>query len=322
MKSFRLLACVLIVLPVFCGDALAVDEPVRSRWIAYTAFEAEDPEQTQRLSTGRAIDLQHPDLADWARDVAPKADRLTLNDFTVWLRVVRLYGVTEGEPVVMRAAKKLMGKTDKPGDIHRDVFLTAAMVATPDSRSDLKRLLKGRLFSKRAASASQEPWLKLMIAAALVRMGDESGRDYLVSAMRDYLDALPKAADTTGVPTALTQLADHRLLEQVIGLKENPRYQQGPASEVIDKVEHAMRLNAKPLEELVAIAKYGSTAPREDRLQAMRAIGGLGGKEEYKMISAIPNFPEGSDTRDETVKQTKGVVKLMLTCRNWRQNNE
>lgn len=326
----------LIPLLCFCfaalpsHDACAKGES-NNIWIPFQLHRnvrAEDP--TRELSDGTKLELGDPKLGNWAIEMTKNAGKLKEEDLIDWMRVVQLYRITEAEPVIMNAVSKLAVNHEQGEELRRTAYFTATVIATEKSKSNLKKLIKARIFANTSPdNRKAEAWHKMQFCAALLALGDSSGYAPL---RQDLFIALVKNPNNhvngfdEQIMIIAKQMAQPGLQGTIQKMLEKPEKQDDEyLHETFGPISKIMSINGQPLSELrlnAATTLFYSEENAMLRNYAIKALAERGEFSDIEFLKSLQRWPEEIEEHEEINERfetSRNDALLVLRCRMWRE---
>ncbi|MGB0766491.1 MAG: hypothetical protein ACPGYV_02135, partial [Phycisphaeraceae bacterium] len=242
------------------------------------------------------------------------------DDLIQWLIIVRVYEIEEAEDALVQAMKKLPVRGTVQNDPRRSLFKTFATLATEQNKDLLVKGLERDIFpASWNKTRHNQLFYKSKFAAALVRMNDDTGRTWLLEYMKWHLDHLHQGTKDRWGRIVIGQLADAKLMEQIKDMKNEPRYKRLVFQREIDATVLQMTVNAKPIDELRAIAKNTDfDEVGKTRTQAILMLGAIGEWSDRDLLAEINNFPPQHTEANATLRQARGRALCLINARHWR----
>ncbi|MEO0475417.1 MAG: hypothetical protein AAF085_05500 [Planctomycetota bacterium] len=309
-----LLACLCCLPAVAQNDG---EDPAEQRWwVPYSgSMLMGEKSYTLTLSNGSVLELGDPRVGEWAKKNVKRVSRMGHNDLHAWVVAVGYYRIEEAEPVLMRAAEKLIKRDQKVNDLRHLIFGSLAVIAQERSVKKLKRMLNAPikdvgLFG--GHSIGHRP----MLAAALFRLGDPAGEDYFLKTYRQQLLDKQNDKPVQETPGATIEaLFDSRLVEQIDALKKDPKLVEPFVPRNIDSKLAFMRVNGMPLEELREVVRLGEKDPAKPLAQAACALAERGTVDDIKLLKALN---DRADLSTGNARQAQRAL-VVIQCRLWKE---
>lgn len=321
--SICLLAC--LCAPPAQADELpsprAPEAPALAVWVPYSGdMMLGTPNYTLSFSDGSTLDLGDPRLARWADKASGRVSKLSALDLKSWLSVVSYYRTERANKTLLSAAEKLIKRDMVPGDNRYAVFKALAVTADQRSIRKLEKMLDAPIKNVAVIGAGiRELGHRPIMAATLVRLDQESGRDYLVSAYRELLiDKQNKKAVVTAPFDLLAQFNDTALIERVEALKEDPNLQERVTQRNIESLLQKMRDNGLPLEDLRKLID-DDDSNRSRRLHAVQVLGERGLAEDIKRLEDLSVLVAKGPNADALLKKYTDWAIVVIRSRLWEE---
>ena len=187
-------------------------------------------------------------------------------------------------------------------------FAAIAELALPPSKPVLLAGLKDEQISEH---------IRCTVAAALVRLGESEGRQFLLETYDLYLDSLRKRASDHGHSRAeLEFLGDAELIAK-LKAKAEAEPPGGPRNN-INTLLDSMLVSAMGVEGLKEVAMDGKAEKINQRLHAISVMGRQGGRELLPFLDALRDSPDDypkrsfNDWNDLKRNAAKNAIRQIL----------
>ena len=222
-----------------------------------------------------------PTLRRWletAREVNGEVDLLSRSSMRCALEGVKLFRDAVSLPPLIDLLKS--SAIDRW--TREATFAAIAELGLPPSKPALLDGLKDEQIS--------EP-IRCTVAAALVRLGENAGREFLLAAFDLYLESIRKGASAQGHSRAeLEFIGDAELIAQLKS-KADAEAPGGPKNN-INTLLDLMLVTAMNVNELKGVAGDGDPKRINERLHAISVMGRQGGRELIPFLGALRDSPD------------------------------
>ena len=318
----RFLLIALLCLPGFEAIAQA-ERPAEPTWVPYRDRNLPSADEELALPRNVTARIGDPRLGHWAAKQSRSVNNLAKRELMAWLRVCELYRVTEAEAVVMVAVSRLDPATDD--EFSRQLYATAAVVATAKSKDKLKKMIKALEEVPADIDERQRFRQVARLAAALVRLNDDAGRDFLLNYLKKGILTIGDSMEDElrAVTDELEWIGDDKLYKIIEALSKDDAFKE--KKWVMENLLEEIDRNNKSVTTHWKTYDDEDTRGRErDELMVILAerddtVAGL-----KKLAQAEPrHYERASDrTRErerERFNELRDGVVLSMQCRLWRE---
>lgn len=304
----------------------AVSEELPTYWVPdlYESFHDEDHARVDP----RVFEEMHygdPELGKWAIRARSRVNKMSDEELVIWLRVVQQYRIPNVQDQLLNAAERLIEQADAHRGVRPRVFFALATMAEPGSEERLRALLKAEFKAPNEESRlALESHCRAGLAAALVRLDDDAGRDYLVREYKAYLSRFGKVSrwrqDEYNV---MEVMYDPALIKRIAALSADPELQGRKQQNNIRGLVEVMRFNGSSIDVIRAAAEETDHKHMNRRIQAMRLLSERGTKRDIRLLLNLKGWTNTGNMPPQHVahsilERKKFESMIHLACRLWR----
>lgn len=227
------------------------------------------------------------------------------------VRTIGLFGFTPGAESMLPLLEN-----QQIGPTVRDEVLIAL------SRMNDKKLipvLKRELSSYRSLTARSQA------ARALVEFGEPEGRPFLLAELQAHLEELDNPRKfRTGVRDVLKAMADQELTDAVAAMADQQKTETQKTN--VASLVSAMRLNLKPMAEVIAVVQDTAWTKKDDRYAALTILTERGTPAEIPALLALKAWDavEGADPAQQRydLRSRAATAVGRIQARHWQKLQE
>jgi hypothetical protein len=189
--------------------------------------------------------------------------------------------------------------------MREEAVAAIASLGLPAARPTLLEALKDEQLSEH---------IRCAIAAALVRIGDGAGREFLLDTYDLYLESLRRRSSDHGISRGeLEFLGDPELIKTLESKaqKEPPGVPKNNINTLLD----VMRVSAMPAEQLKTVASNGGEDNLNLRLHAIRFMGTHSGPDALSFLLAIRDGPDDYSRDDWNEMKRSATASAIRSIR-------
>jgi HEAT repeat protein len=161
-------------------------------------------------------------------------------------------------------------------------------------------------------------------AKALVAYGEPEGRPFLLAELQNHLDELDNPRQfLTGVRDVMKSMADQELADAVAAMADKQKTETAKTNAT--SLAGAMRINLKPIVEIVAIAQDNAWAKKDDRYAAITALAERGTPAEIPAMLALKPWDAvetDAPMQRHDLRQRIATAVGRIQARHWQQLSE
>ncbi|MEM7626837.1 MAG: hypothetical protein AAF333_14680 [Planctomycetota bacterium] len=289
------------------GPALSPDP--RSIWGPLPA----DPEKRFSANeVARQICHAEPTGVLWVAENADRFDQLTAAEKRLWVEAVRWYRLDVYAPRVAEiarspesffAGRELVWARDP-------LYRALAALRSPDTIDSIWDGVNNEALKNHTRAE---------LAAAMVTLGDERGRAYLLEAYRYYLIHLG-GPESRSYPMrqVLERFHDPLLIEQIEDLPNRIDFLRQTQINNARTLVRSMRVNGWPLEDLREAAAAPEWSSSYLRYDAVEALGERGTPDDLALLENLSPWDRGIGLQQDLIKQAGRRSALAIRYRYWQ----